>query len=107
VFEVVIRAIVARLQANPEVDDSERAGLGITVPDRILTPAEIPATRPAVSVDTSGQLRHVIAFAAEATPTRKTKGVMDAEIWVKIGDPRAGRSQRADAYGRRHAYALY
>ena len=88
-FEVVIRALVARLQASPDVDDSERAGLGITVPDRIATPAEIPATRPVVSVDTSQRLRHVIAFADEATPTRKAKpaGVMGAEIWVKIGDP--------------------
>ena len=88
-FEKVIRPLVGRLQASSAVKDAERAALGITVPDRVPTPAEIPATRPVVSVDTSQRLRHVIAFADESTPTRKAKpkGVMGAELWVKIGDP--------------------
>lgn len=88
-FEAVIRPLVARLQASPDVDDTERAGLGITVPDRIATPAAIPATRPVVSVDTSQRLQHTVSFADEATPARiaKPSAVMGAEIWVKIGDP--------------------
>jgi hypothetical protein len=88
-FEAVIRPLVARLQASPDVSDAERARLGITVPDRIPTPAEIPATRPVVSVDTSQRLQHTVSFADEATPTRKAKpkGVMGVELWVKIGDP--------------------
>ena len=86
-FEGVIRPLVARLQASPDVDDAERAALGITVPDRIATPSEIPATRPVVSVDTSERLQHTVSFADAATPTRtaKPKGVMGVEIWVKIG----------------------
>ncbi len=88
-FEALIRPIVARLQASAEVDDAERAGLGITVPDRIATPAEIPTTRPVASVDTSQRLQHTVRFADEATPTRtaKPKGVMGVELWVKVGDP--------------------
>lgn len=88
-FEAVIRPLVARLQASPDVSDAERARLGITVPDRIPTPAEIPATRPVVSVDTRQRLQHTVSFADEATPTRKAKpkGVMGVELWVKIGDP--------------------
>ncbi len=87
--EGLIRTLVARLQASPDVDDSERAALGITVPDRVATPSEIPATRPVVSVDTGQRLQHTVSFADEATPTRKAKpaGVMGAELWVKIGDP--------------------
>ncbi len=88
-YEALIRPTVARLQASAEVDDAERAALGITVPDRIPTPAEIPATRPVASVDSSQRLQHTVSFSDEATPTRKAKpkGVMGVELWVKIGDP--------------------
>ena len=42
-----------------------------------------------VTVDGGQRLLHVIAFADEATPTRtaKPKGVMGAEVWVKVGEP--------------------
>ena len=88
-LEGVIRPLVGRLQASPEVDDAERQALGITVRDTIATPVEPPTTRPVISVDTSQRLRHTISFADEATPTRKAKpaGVRGAQIWVKIGDP--------------------
>jgi hypothetical protein len=88
-FEGVVRPLVARLQASPDVDDTERQALGITVRDTIPTPVEPPETRPVVSVDTRQRLQHTIGFADEATPTRKAKpaGVRGAQIWVKIGDP--------------------
>ncbi len=85
----VIRELVRRLQASPDVDDAERAAMGVAVPDREGSPEGPPATRPVVNVDTSQRLQHTIHFADEATPTRKAKpaGVMGAEIWVKLGDP--------------------
>ncbi len=85
----VIRPLVLRMQASPDVDDTERAALGITVPDRIPTPSAIPTTRPVVKVDTSQRLRHTIAFTDAATPSRTAKpaGVRGAQIWVKVGDP--------------------
>ena len=88
-FEGVIRPLVARLQASPDVDNLERQALGITVRDTVATPSPIPTARPVVSVDTSERLRHTLHFADEATPTRRAKpsGVMGAEIWVKVGDP--------------------
>ncbi|HUT90487.1 MAG TPA: hypothetical protein VMY37_13380 [Thermoguttaceae bacterium] len=88
-YEAEIRPLVRQLQASPDVDNTERAAMGITVPDATPTAAVPPATRPVVTVDTAERLRHVIAFQDEATPTRKAKpqGVMGAEIWVKIGDP--------------------
>ena len=88
-FVGVIRPLVARLQASPDVDDIERQALGITVPDVTPTASAIPTSRPLVTVDTSQRLRHVIRFADELTPTRTAKpdGVMGAEVWVKIGDP--------------------
>ena len=83
-LEVLIRALVRRLQASPSVSDAEREALGITVPD---LGAATPTTRPLCQVDASQRLRHTIDFADENTPTRKAKpaGVMGAEIWVKIG----------------------
>ena len=86
-LEVLIRALVRRLQASPSVSDAERAALGITVPDSGATAAASPTTRPLCEVDTSQRLRHTIDFTDEGTPTRKAKpaGVLGAEIWVKIG----------------------
>ena len=89
VLEVLIRALVRRLQASPSVSDAEREALGITVPDSGATAAATPTTRPLCQVDTSQRLRHTIDFTDESTPTRKAKpaGAMGAEIWVKIGAP--------------------
>jgi hypothetical protein len=86
-LEVLIRALVRRLQASPSVSDAEREALGITVPDTGATAAATPTTRPICQVDTAQRLRHTIDFTDESTPTRKAKpaGVLGAEIWVKIG----------------------
>ena len=88
-LESLIRTLVRQLQASASVDDTERAALGITVPDRTKTVATGGiSTRPIGIVDTSQRLRHEIRFADEATPTSraKPKGVMGCEIWVKVTD---------------------
>jgi hypothetical protein len=91
--ETAVRALVRRLQASPNVDDSERASLGITVKDTIRTMnAATDAMRPVAMVDTSQRLRHEIRFVDEANPTSraKPKGVMGCELWVRIspqGEP--------------------
>lgn len=92
-LEGAIRPLVRRLQASPDVDDGERAAMGITVPDKEASPLGGPPTsRPVVTVDTSQRLQHTIHFTDESSPTRKARpaGVMGAEIWVKVapaGDP--------------------
>ncbi len=54
VFESAIRQLVRQLQASTDVDDSERAALGITVPDTIPTISSGGIdTRPIGAVDTS------------------------------------------------------
>ncbi len=85
-LKAMIRPLVRRLQAESQVDDGERAAMGITVPDRVATPTGPPVTRPLVRVDSGQRLRHTIHFADEATPTRRAKpsGVMGVEIWVKV-----------------------
>ena len=88
-LESAIRQLVRQLQASTEVDDAERAALGITVPDSMPSAAPGVDTRPIGSVDTSQRLRHEIRFSDDATPTRRAKpaGVMGCEIWVKVAAP--------------------
>ena len=85
-LESAIRQLVRQLQASGDVDDTERAALGITIPDTIPTAAGDITTRPIGAVDTSQRLRHEIRFSDEETPTRRAKpqGVMGCEIWVKV-----------------------
>ena len=86
-LESLVRTLVSQLQVSPAVDDTERAALGITVPDRVRTAvAGDITTRPIGVVDTSQRLRHEIRFSDEATPTRRAKpaGVMGCEIWVAV-----------------------
>jgi len=87
ILESAIRQLVRQLQASGDVDDAERAALGITIPDTIRTTAAGGIdTRPIGAVDTSQRLRHEIRFSDEATPTSRAKpaGVMGCEIWVKV-----------------------
>ena len=88
-FEGVIRPLVGVLQASADVDDGERAALGITVPDTKPTPVGPPTSRPVAVVDTSQRLQHTIEFVDETTLSSKAKpaGVRGAQVWVKIGDP--------------------
>jgi hypothetical protein len=85
-IESAIRQLVRQLQASPDVDDTERAALGITIRDIIPSAAGGVDTRPIGIVDTSQRLRHEIRFVDEATPTSRAKpqGVMGCEIWVKV-----------------------
>jgi len=86
-LELLIRTLVRQLQASPDVDDTERVALGITVHDTVKTvETEGVSTRPVGVVDTSQRLRHEIRFTDEATPTSRAKpdGVMGCEIWVKV-----------------------
>ena len=85
-LESLIRTLVSRLQVSSDIDDTERAAMGITVRDKIRTAAGDITTRPIGVVDTSQRLRHEIRFSDEATPTKRAKpaGVMGCEIWVKV-----------------------
>lgn len=94
-YVALLRALVRRLQASPDVSDAERASLGITIPDPGSGPIGPPTTKPVVSVECGQRLQHTTKFTDEATPTRKAKpaGVLGAEIWVNvlaIGQPTPG-----------------
>jgi hypothetical protein len=87
--EETIRSIVRQIQANPDVTDAQRAGLGITVKNTDVvstSAAALGESRPVGAVDTSQRLRHEISFRDESTTISraKPKGVMGCEIWVAV-----------------------
>jgi hypothetical protein len=85
-YDKLIREVVRQIQAFAKTTDAQRGALGITIADAVATPVGAPTTRPLVKVDFSKRLLHRIAFADERTPTRRTKprGIMGAEVWVKV-----------------------
>ncbi len=91
-LEGLIRPLVKRLQASPEVDNAERQSLGITVPDTISTPVGAPSSTLIVRIESPARLRHIIHFSDSVTPTSRAKppGVLGAEVWLNlqpIGQP--------------------
>ena len=92
-FVTLIRAAVGQMQKNPNVTDTQRQAMQITVPDSTRTPAGVPSTRPVGKIDSSQRLRHVIGFTDEGTPTSRAKpaGVAACEVWGMVGTtPPAG-----------------
>ncbi len=70
---------------------SEAAIAALGIPKRSsMAPAN--ATQPVGRVDTGTRLQHTIHWTDEADPEnrRKPRGVLGAEIWVKIGGPQPG-----------------
>ena len=92
-YTTLIRSAVGQMQKNPDVTDTQRAAMQITVPKTGHTPASTPTSRPVGKIDTSERLRHTINFTDEATPTSRAKpdGVAACEVWLAIGTtPPAG-----------------
>ncbi|MBX7169733.1 MAG: hypothetical protein K1X72_02175 [Pyrinomonadaceae bacterium] len=80
------RSLIQRIQKSPNVTDTHRADLRITIRSTTRTPASVPSSRPIVEVDTSHPLRHTVNFYDNVLPGKaKPAGVKGAEVWVKIG----------------------
>jgi hypothetical protein len=77
------------VQGYPKTTNADRAEMGITVRPPKGTPAQTPSTRPLALVDGGGRLTHTLRLTDESTPTRRArpKGVLGAEVWVKLVDP--------------------
>jgi hypothetical protein len=88
-YEAVLRPAVRRIQSNGAVTDAQRGALGITIPDRTRTPVGAPTSRPLVKVDFSKRLAHRLAYVDEAAALRRARprGIVGAEVWVKVAAP--------------------
>jgi hypothetical protein len=66
----------------------DRNTLNLTERSTTRTPAAVPSTKPAGTVDTSKRLQHTINFYdSEGTGIAKPAGVRGCQIWLKIGSP--------------------
>lgn len=96
ILESSIRALVARLQASPLVDDVMREAMGITVRGGVHVASAESMTHPIGWVDINERLRHTVNFRNNSgtTGTAKPAGTTGCEVWVKIGDtPPTGPSE--------------
>lgn len=88
-LEVMVRAFVKTIQANPTTTNKMRGDVQITIPDKTGTPTPAPNAMPVVAIDTLVPLRHHIVFSSE-TSRAKPKGVRALEIWLKLGGDATG-----------------
>ena len=75
-----------------KISEANMAQMGIPSSS---SPAPSNVTVPAAAVNTSERLRHRLDWtdAASLDNKKKPRGVMGAEIWVKIGDPAPGNEK--------------
>lgn len=88
-LEAAARPITNFIQGYPATTDADRSTIGITVRDSGGTPAPTPTTRPLTLVQSGQRLTHTLRLTDESTPTRRArpKGVLGAEVWVKLVNP--------------------
>ena len=87
-WEQALRNQSRKLQSNENITNSDRATLGLTIPTGSRSTTGVPTSRPVVLIAETKPLSHTLRFFDENTPNRraKPKGVMGAEVWIKIGD---------------------
>jgi hypothetical protein len=87
-LEPEARRIAAFIQTYPKTTNADRAEMGITVRDTSPSPAPAPTSRPLALVESGQRLTHQLRLVDESTPTRRArpKGVLGAEVWVKLVD---------------------
>ncbi|HWL93274.1 MAG TPA: hypothetical protein VNT79_07045 [Phycisphaerae bacterium] len=81
-FEGLIRKLSGQIQANPAIEDAQRAALGLTIPDPTRSPVAVPATFPVLSIDAGQRLLHRLRFVDSLSPLRRGKpaGVIALEL---------------------------
>lgn len=83
------RSRVRQIQANPNITDTERATLRLTLRDTEPTPMSVPQSFPVVVVDNSKRLRHTLKYFDSDTPTSRARPANStgAEVARYIGTP--------------------
>lgn len=81
------RFLAQQVQRETGITNTDRAELGLTVPDTKPTPPPVPDSFPVVVVDTSKRLRHALKLTDNNNPTRRARpaGVAYAELSVYVG----------------------
>ncbi|MBX3394021.1 MAG: hypothetical protein KF841_01500 [Phycisphaerae bacterium] len=95
-FAAIIRSAAVRIQANPEIDDAQRAALGLNAPRATGPDYPAPDSAPIVMIDAGARLVHRLRLMDSEHPTRfaKPRGVFAAAIYVALTPP--GENAPAD-----------
>ncbi len=99
-FAAIIRRAAVRIQADPDIDDAQRAALGLNAP-RASGPAyPAPDTAPIVMIDAGTRRVHRLRLVDGEHPTRfaKPRGVFAAAIYVALTPPGGDAPADPDAY---------
>ena len=91
-FESIARRLTNKVQARKETTDTQREGMGITVPDTTKTPLSedvvINAIPPMVYIDHSKPRIAIVHFGANPQNEKenaKPDGIQGAKIWYHMG----------------------
>lgn len=87
-LEEAVRPVTNFVQSYPATTDADRANIGISIRPPSGTPSTAPRTAPQATVQSPARLTHELRLVDTATPTRskKPRGVLGAEVWVKFVD---------------------
>ena len=92
-LEDAVRPVTNFVQSYPATTDADRATIGISIRPPSGTPSSAPRTAPSATVQSLARLTHELRLVDTATPTRtkKPRGVLGAEVWVKFDEPGTGQ----------------
>lgn len=81
----VIRPLAVQIQANPGISDEDKLDAGIVPRNFSRTPVLVPETSPVLTFLQAGVGTHLLAFADQLTPSRKTKpfGAIGLQLYRK------------------------
>ena len=95
-LEDAVRPVTNFVQSYPATTDADRATIGISIRPPSGPPSTAPRTAPQATVQSPARLTHELRLVDTATPTRskKPRGVLGAEVWVKFVEPGTGQLGR-------------
>jgi hypothetical protein len=100
-FLSIARAYAAIIRANQAVSPSDKAALGLSIPDPTPTPVPPPSSVPVLAVPLVGPNQHYMTIADQFTPTSKAKpvGVAGMLLYRVVGTAPAVDPEQADVIG--------
>jgi len=82
----VIRPLAVQIQANPGISDEDKLAAGIVPRNFSRTPVLVPETSPVLTFLQAGVGTHLLSFADQLTPSRKTKpfGAIGLQLYRRV-----------------------
>jgi hypothetical protein len=97
----VVRSYAQRIATNPGVADSDKIALGLNLHGTPPSPIPEPTTMPIISIVSATPLNHVLRYADEVTPDKRSKpfGAAAMDLFVTIDTTPKTNPDEALFYG--------